>query len=115
MNNDLISRETLKKKIQGVVENEMPIDKKWALGLRYALKLIDNAPKVELQMGRMTNGVIIPIARPKGEWIFDTEFTEFGNPYGCYRCDKCGGHSSDKYPFCFWCGADMRKEADNEM
>ena len=45
---DLISREALKKKIQGVVENEMPIDKKWALGLRYALKLIDDAPTVEI-------------------------------------------------------------------
>lgn len=45
----------------------------------------------------------------QGEWIFDSKFTEFGNPYGTYKCDKCGGHSSNKYPFCFWCGADMRK------
>ena len=46
--------------------------------------------------------------RPKGEWIFDSEFTEFGNPYGTYRCSVCGGHSSDEYSFCKDCGADMR-------
>ena len=28
---------------------------------------IDNAPTVELQMGRMTNGIVIPIERPTGE------------------------------------------------
>ena len=48
--------------------------------------------------------------RQEGKWEFDSEYTEFGNPYGTYKCDKCGGHSSNKYPFCFWCGADMRKE-----
>lgn len=47
--------------------------------------------------------------RPQGEWIFDKEFTEFGNPYGTYRCSVCGCHSSNKYSFCKDCGADMRK------
>lgn len=46
--------------------------------------------------------------RPHGKWEFDSEHTEFGNPYGTYKCSRCGGHSSDKYPYCFWCGADMR-------
>lgn len=46
MNNDLISREALKEYIKEIVEREIPIDEKWALGLRYSLKLIDNAPKV---------------------------------------------------------------------
>ena len=46
---------------------------------------------------------------PKGEWEFDREHTEFGNPYGTYKCSCCGGHSFDKYPYCFWCGAEMRK------
>lgn len=46
--------------------------------------------------------------RPQGEWKFDSKYTEFGNPYGTYKCSCCGGHSSDKYPYCFWCGADMR-------
>lgn len=48
--------------------------------------------------------------RPHGEWIFDSNFTEFGNPYGTYKCSCCGGHSSDKYSFCKDCGADMRGE-----
>jgi hypothetical protein len=46
---------------------------------------------------------------PAGKWIFDAKHTEFGNPYGTYKCNQCGGHSSDIHPFCFWCGADMRK------
>ena len=46
--------------------------------------------------------------RLQGEWEFDSEHTEFGNPYGTYKCSRCGGHSSDKYPYCFWCGAEMK-------
>lgn len=44
----------------------------------------------------------------QGEWIFDREFTEFGNPYGTYKCSVCGGHSSNKYSFCKDCGAEMK-------
>ena len=40
---DLISREALKKHITEIVETEEKIDKKWATGLKYSLKLIDNA------------------------------------------------------------------------
>lgn len=50
--------------------------------------------------------------KQEGEWIFDSEYTEFGNPYGIYRCNKCGGHSSNKYPFCFWCGAEMKRSEE---
>ena len=38
--------DNLKEKIQEIVETEMPIDEKWAMGLRYSLKLIDSAPAV---------------------------------------------------------------------
>jgi hypothetical protein len=48
----------------------------------------------------------------QGEWVFDSNFTEFGNPYGTYRCSCCDGHSSDKYSFCKDCGADMRGERE---
>ena len=51
--------------------------------------------------------------KPKGEWIFDSAFTAFGNPYGTYRCSCCGGHSSNRYSFCKDCGADMREEKKN--
>lgn len=63
-------------------------------------KLINEAPTVEEQ--------------PHGEWVFDSNFTAFGNPYGTYKCSVCGGHSSNKYSFCKDCGADMRKEGEAE-
>jgi hypothetical protein len=70
---DLISRESLKKKIEEIVETEMPIDEKWALGLRYALKLIDNTPAVEPYISpEVLNQFAKYVAeheRPKGEWI----------------------------------------------
>lgn len=44
---------------------------------------------------------------PKGEWIFDSDFTVFGNPYGTFKCSCCGGHSSNRYSFCKDCGASM--------
>lgn len=53
--------------------------------------------------------------RPRGAWVFDSEFTEFGNPYGTYRCSICGCHSSNKYSFCKDCGADMRGGSENEI
>ena len=100
------------------------------------LRIIDNAPTVEPEKILVANvtfdkdelarlideRVIEPIKngelvlqtdeRPQGEWEFDREHTEFGNPYGTYKCSCCGGHSSDKYPYCFWCGAEMRKEEE---
>lgn len=86
---------------------------------RHMCKIIDNAPTVEPTFGVFRemlcsecekNCTECKEKRPQGKWIFDSEFTEFGNPYGTYKCDKCGGHSSNKYPFCFWCGSDMRTE-----
>lgn len=46
MNNDLINRSELKKAINKVVDEEIGIDEKWAKGLKYSLKIIDNAPTV---------------------------------------------------------------------
>ena len=51
--------------------------------------------------------------QPQAHWIFDSEFTTFGNPYGTYRCSRCGCHSSNKYSFCKDCGARTRKEEQN--
>lgn len=50
--------------------------------------------------------------KPQAEWEYDSEFTEFGNPYGTYKCSCCGGHSSNKYPYCFWCGTKMKGGAE---
>ena len=43
--------------------------------------------------------------RPQGKWITD----ERG-----YVCSECGALHSDDHPFCHMCGADMRKEVDDE-
>ena len=51
----LIDADALKKHIIDIFEIEERIDKKWAVGLKYSLKIIDNTPTVE--------------ARPQGEWI----------------------------------------------
>ena len=73
---------------------------------------IDNAPTVEIQMGRMTNGVIIPITRPQGEWTTHEGYD--GDEY--YECSVCkdafvlmeGTPKDNNYNFCPNCGADMR-------
>jgi predicted RNA-binding Zn-ribbon protein involved in translation (DUF1610 family) len=49
MNDDLISRAALKQHITEIFEIEKEIDTKWAMGLKYSLKLIDNAPTVDTQ------------------------------------------------------------------
>lgn len=78
----------------------------------YAIRVLKATP-IKIKPKRMTidKDTVMFEYVPLGKWVFDSEFTELGNPYGTYKCDKCGGHSSNKYPFCFWCGADMREEA----
>jgi predicted nucleic acid-binding Zn ribbon protein len=50
--------------------------------------------------------------RAKGEWI--------PNKNGWYECSECGhemfftGTFDDEQHFCWFCGADMRKEVNNE-
>lgn len=68
----------------------------------------DNAPTVELQMGRMTNGVIIPIKRPQGEWnkCFDKNDYFIG-----YKCSKCENICKGIFNFCPNCGAVMRSKS----
>lgn len=43
---DLISRSDLKYAINKIVDEEIEIDEKWAKGLKYSLKIIDNASAV---------------------------------------------------------------------
>lgn len=59
-----------------------------------AKSYIDNAPTVELRMGRMINGTIVPIERPTGEWIpvkyrplTTEERIEFAEYYGIEYSD----------------------------
>lgn len=48
--------------------------------------------------------------RPKGEWIMNKTSAR-GRNYTCTHCNKV---SRNKFAFCPNCGADMRKENDNE-
>ena len=102
MNNDLISREALKKKLQARHDNgEENFDKGYNIGIETAIDLIDNAPTVEPfeRIGSICEencGY-----RPKGEWI-----KEKNEWFKCSNCKKC---NTAPYPFCSWCGADMRE------
>ena len=85
MNNDLISREALKKhKVYSLERHEYVVP----------VYNIDNAPTVE---------------RPQGEWInreavSNTTFP-FWERYECNKCHKYSGYSN----FCPNCGANMKK------
>ena len=66
----------------------------------------------------------IPSAdRPKGKWIRDRYWsrgTGMGEEYGFfYKCSLCeyeveNGYARCGFNFCPYCGADMRKGADDE-
>ena len=117
LQSDLISREALKEKVQEIVETEMPIDEKWAIGLRHSLKLIDNAPTVPLpDFKEGYKQAIIDgktnFSRPQGEWI------NHRNDYGhnIADCSECGktmqwhDEDEDGIPrYCWYCGAYMQK------
>lgn len=65
MTNDLISREALKKAIK---------DNGYSHYFEI-FDIIDNEPPVELVIGRMVNGVVVPIKRPEGD-NFISELSE---------------------------------------
>lgn len=75
MNNDLISREALKKALEedmkygGVKTDEF--DKGYDLGVKTAIEMLDKAPTAD---------------RPHGKWIEQTEYN--GDTY--YDCSICG-------------------------
>lgn len=73
---------------------------------------IDNAPTVELQMARMTNEIIIPIARPTGEWInhYDDLFPE-ESMEECSICHELQSIGNDDN-YCPNCGAKMKREKE---
>lgn len=103
MNNDLISREALKKAFEDTVCIEpMPY--------AFVKQIIDNAPTVE-QRDNFDLGYIQGLEdgkneRPQGEWLY------IDNEWGTFQCDKCKKHSSINYYFCPNCGADMRGDKE---
>ena len=128
MNNDLISREDLKKAINtydkfaclpsGKLEPFRNLEHSEMfepyVHLRDIRNAIDNAPTVDMNTelsvaylkGRRQGQ---SEERPQGKWSFDSEFLMIGSPYGSYKCSNCGVHTDDKEDnFCWNCGADMR-------
>ena len=112
MNNDLISREALKKAIDDYAEKRQDT-LLWQADIE---ELIDNAPAVEevsviefkepLPLVKAQKIVKALSKRPQGEWISD---------YRTCKCSICNFTTViDTYNFCPNCGADMRKEADSE-
>lgn len=95
-----------------------------AMGILYAKEIIESeieCPTVEITdydtgyQDGLEDG--LNDIRPQGEWIEeDTELGAVGIKYTWYKCNKCGWSSSLVIPknFCPNCGADMRKESDND-
>ena len=127
MNNDLISREALKKKLQARYYNgEEDFDKGYNIGIETAIELVDNAPTVEpcLSLDNISDedikkfkliwqrarnkGIRLINERPQGEWICITKSTFPQYQPDEYKCSECSGPSSIEYYFCPHCGADMR-------
>lgn len=109
MNDDLISREALKKAITDATYSfeQIPIrvDK--------VKEIIDKAPTVSLQDiyqegyydGHLEGYTkAINERRPQGEWKYDG----FCVTTTQYKCSICGTHTLDRSKFCPNCGADMR-------
>ena len=122
MNNDLISREELKKTL------ENPSDKHYLSKsiLDLVFKRIDNAPTVKaktiadciIAYGDGYETARRLYERPKGKWI-QTEVIDDDSEYGvnddASECSNCkhieNSHywTTTYYNFCPNCGADMRK------
>lgn len=111
----LIDADVLKE----IIEHQQTINPK--LSVYDVIKVIDNAPTVEWQMGRMTNGIIIPIERPQGRW----NVISLLDDYVYLRCSECGQSTRlvrdaknefccikdvrDKIIACPYCGAKIMK------
>ena len=113
---DLISREALKQAVSKVVAEERKEDEKWATGLRYSLKLIDNAQAISLPDEQIAweQGYEVGLAqgkqdRPQGDWIIVKD-EKYGDNVKCPFCGK--ELAGTDLNFCCKCGADMRGGAE---
>jgi len=106
MNNDLISRETLKKALHNFFDEKI-IDEPTYI-LRDVFCYIDNAPTVEytfedaFQKTVCEQRLYCP-ERPQGVWINTSPYDDKG------ECSLCCYLSKKYYKFCPYCGASMKK------
>ena len=111
MNNDLISREALKEAIK---------DNGYSHYFEI-LEIIDNASTVDTTCPHCDSGYAQGLSdgylkgkeeRPQGKWITQNDFDGFTY----WKCSECNKENDFiKFNYCPNCGADMRKEADNEI
>lgn len=76
---------------------------------------INNAPTVcndNYSMGYRDGVRKVLSERPQGHWIVDEEHSITMTLYKCTNCDYFGG--ALHYNYCPHCGADMRKETNND-
>lgn len=103
MNNDLISREDLKRKLQYVYSCDYIASMSKEGIVSDIIDNIDNAPTVE--------------DRPKGKWIA-VDLTFGRSFYSCTICDKTENvptcMNKPKFKFCPNCGAEMRGGQDDD-
>ena len=118
MNNDLISREALKKDIE---ENSIILEGVRAIEVDCAKVLIDNAPTVDTytieDMQEVRENSLILGAklaqRPEGEWII-SEYVDTRRGF-ITKCSFCKTDTIGGGNFCPNCGAKMQKGgAENE-
>lgn len=111
MNNDLISREALKKALHNFFDGKV-IDEP-AYILRDVFCYIEGAPTVPQVTVFAENASKEEVAdfkqelekvleRPQGEWL------KIGELGLAYKCNKCGEVDVVSTNFCSNCGADMR-------
>ena len=119
MDNDLISRNSLKEKIENIMTwHDEYEESEWLSCAKEILNLLTNAPTVELD-GYVLYGTGLELVstdwleeqlgkdRQRGKWIID------GHHIRCNRCNEyiCNtDREGNKIPdnFCPNCGADMR-------
>lgn len=133
-----IDADALKEEIQKVAKEEGHLDEKWSAGLRYSIKLIDNAPSVptlsEIEKAvvrcegfkegyKVAKYSVIPEKKKsQGEWVGISDFLRHMeeltderysvNTYydGNLYCNHCWmAGGTKKTDFCPNCGAEMRK------
>jgi len=107
MNNDLISRSALKEEFAKHEDRKGYLIGDWE-------DIIDNAPTVEPTFREVVAyecGQKL-VERPQGKW---TEHYDSSDGFTWLTCSRCMFKAyEDDYNFCPNCGADMRKEANNE-
>jgi len=118
----LIDADALTEVLETMAKDEWNQQVGSSKGLEDAIDVIDNAPTVDAYPFEQVQELInlnqqfaqeienmkkaLNLKRPQGEWIQLNDYD--------YRCTICGNTMMDKWDYCPSCGADMRKETDND-